>query len=261
MGRDGRGLSDKPGFSMSATSLVLLSDQMALQRSVDVVANNIANSSTTGFKREGIQFETYMTKPTTTKSTSYVYDRATYRDTTAGTISSTGNALDLAIQGTGYFQIQTPKGTQYTRDGAFRTDSEGQITTSSGLPVLSDGGQPITLPSDASDVTISGDGFITAQTGTGTSRSQLGKIGVVKFDNDEAVTSTSGGLLTTTQTPTAVTGNAIVQGAIEDSNVKPVLEMTDLIRIQRAYEQATNMVGQEDTRLSNAIDKLSQVSS
>ncbi len=258
--RDGRVLAGTRVIRMFSTSLVLLSDQMALQRSVDVVANNIANSSTTGFKREGVQFETYVSKPASAQKTSFVYDRATYRDTTPGTLSSTGNPLDLAIQGPGYFQIQTPQGTQYTRDGAFRTDSQGQIVTSTGLSVLSDGGQPITLPDDARDITISGDGFITAQTGTGSARAQLGKLAVVKFDNDEAVTPTSQGLLTTTQTPTPLTGNVIAQGTIEDSNVKPVLEITDLIRLQRAYEQASNLVGQENTRLSTAIDKLSQTS-
>ncbi len=243
---------------MFTTSLVLLSDQIALQRSVDVVANNIANSSTTGFKREGIQFETYMSRPTPTQSTSYVYDRATYKDTTPGTISTTGNPLDLAIQGKGYFQVQTPQGTQYTRDGAFRTDSTGQIVTSSGMPVLGDGGQPIILAEDATDITVSGDGTVTAQTGISTSRANLGRLGIVKFDNDQALMPTSGSLLTTTQTGTQVTDNVVVQGAIENSNVSAVHEITNLIRIQRAYEQAANLIGQENSRLSTAIDKLSQ---
>ena len=242
---------------MFTASLVLLSDQMAMQRSVDVVANNIANGSTTGFKREGIQFNTYLSQPSTKQSTSFVYDRATYRDTDPGTISSTGNPLDLAIQGAGYFQVQTPQGTQYTRNGAFRTDNQGQLVTSSGLPVLSDAGQPVTLPEDVRDITISGDGFITAQVGTGSSRAQLGKIGVVSFANDQQVIPAGNGLLSTTQAPTPVTGNAIVQGAIEESNVKPVSEITDLIRLQRAYEQASNLIGSENTRLTEAIDKLS----
>ena len=242
---------------MFTASLVLLSDQMAMQRSVDVVANNIANGSTTGFKREGIQFNTYMSQPSTKQSTNFVYDRATYRDTTPGAISSTGNPLDLAIQGQGYFQIQTPQGTKYTRDGEFRTDNQGQIVTSSGMPVLTDSGQPVALPEDSRDITISGDGYITAQVGTGSSRAQLGKIGVVSFENDQMVVPAGNGLLTTTQTPTPVPGNAIVQGAVEESNVKPVSEITDLIRLQRAYEQATNLISSENTRLTTAIDRLS----
>jgi len=247
---------------MLATTLVLLSSQTALQNAADVVANNIANSSTTGFKREGIVFSTLLGKaPTGNKKLDFVYDRATYRDATPGTISATGNPLDLAIQGNGFFQVQTPQGaTQYTRNGAFQTDNQGQIVTSTGMPVLSDSGQAITLPNEATDVTISGDGFITAQVGTGSSRAQLGKIAVVKFDNDQQVTSIGGGLLTSTQTPTPVTSNPIVQGAIEESNVKPVSEITNLITIQRAYEQASNLLSQESGRRSAAIDKLSQTS-
>jgi len=126
------------------------------------------------------------------------------------------------------------------------------------LPVLSDAGQAITLPEDERDITISGDGTVTAQTGTATSRAQLGKIGIVKFENDVAMVPTNSGLLTTPQLPTQITSNVIVQGAIEDSNVKPVLEITNLIKIQRAYEQATNLVSLENSRLSAAIDKLSQ---
>ena len=246
---------------MYSTDLVLLSDQMALQRTVDVIANNIANSSTTGFKREGVQFETYLGKTGSREKTSYVHDRATYRDMTAGTISTTGNPLDLAVQGKGYFQIQTPTGVQYTRSGAFRTDNQGQIVNSSGMPVLSEGGQPIAMPEDARDITIGGDGFITAQVGTATARAQLGKIGVVTFDHPEALTPTTGSLFSAAQQqPNPALGNNIlVQGAIEESNVKPVLEMTDLIRVQRAYEQATNLIGSDNNRLADAIDKLSAV--
>ncbi len=244
-------------FGMYATTLVLLSDQMALRRSADIVANNVANSSTTGFKREGVQFETYLSRPTPRQATAFVYDRATYRDTAQGTIKTTGNPLDLAIQGKGYFQVQTPNGIQYTRSGAFRTDAQGQIVTSGGLPVLSDGGQAILLPEDARDITISGDGTITCQTGTATSRAQLGRLGVVQFANEQAVVPTNANLMTTTQLPTPVEGSPIVQGAVEDSNVRPVTEITDLIRIQRAYEQASNMLSGEASRISNAIDKLS----
>jgi flagellar basal-body rod protein FlgF len=250
------------GLKMTVTNLVLLSDQMALQRSVDIVANNIANSSTTGFKREGIQFETYLSHGAATKSTSYVYDRATFKDNSAGPVTPTGNPLDLAITGKGYFQIQSRAGQlEYTRDGALRTDPDGNLTTSTGLKVMSDSGQPVQLPEGSIDVTISGDGFITAQVGTSTSRTQLGKVGVFTFDNDQAVTPASDGLLTTTQTPTPALGsNLIVQGSIEGSNVQPITEMTDLIQIQRAYEQASNLISNENQRLSDAYDKLSQAS-
>ncbi|MDR3450807.1 MAG: flagellar basal-body rod protein FlgF [Alphaproteobacteria bacterium] len=245
---------------MMSPSLVLLSDQMALERATDIVANNVANSSTTGFKREGIQFNTLLSNLMSGKSTAFVIDKSTYRDTSPGTIVNTGNPLDLALQDKGYFEVQGANGqTEYTRDGAFRTDNQGQIVTSSGMPVLSDGGAPITLPDDARDISISGDGFLTAQVGTGSARAQLGKIGVVTFDSEEQMKPQGNGLFTTAQNPTAATGNIVMQGAVEQSNVKPITEMTNLIRIQRSYEQACNLVGQENTRLTDAINKLSQV--
>ena len=245
---------------MYTTDLILLSNQMALERSVDIIANNIANSSTTGFKREGILFDSYVKQAAGAQGggTSYVYDRATYRDTSAGVISHTGNPLDLAIQGNGYFEIQTPQGVQYTRDGAFRADNQGQIVTSTGLPVLDSSGQPITLPADARDITVSSDGFVTVQSGIGSNRTQLAQIGLVTFADDGQVASAGHGLLTTTQTPTPSTDGSIVQGAIENSNVNSIKEITDLIQIQRAYEQSTNMIGNDNARLDNAINILSQ---
>lgn len=249
-------------IGMYTTGLVLLSDQLALRRAVDVIANNVANSGTTGFKREGVQFETYVMRTTPTQSTNYVYDRATYRDVSPGTISKTGNPLDLAIEGPGYFEVMTPQGIQYTRNGAFRTDHQGQLVTSSGHVVLTDGGQGVTFPEDAFDITVSRDGYITCQSGTTSSRTEMGKLAFVKFENAAALNPTDGSLLSTTQLPTsAASDGAILQGAREDSNVKPVLEITDLIQIQRAYERASKLVGDENRRLSEAIDKLSQTSS
>src|ERR1700733_13460588 len=104
---------------MESPSLVLLSNQEALQRAIDIVANNVANSSTTGFKREGIEFDTLLSQPTPDETIDFVVDRATYRDASAGPINPTGNPLDLAIQGAGYFQVQTPQGIRYTRSGSF----------------------------------------------------------------------------------------------------------------------------------------------
>ena len=243
---------------MSSVGAILLSDQIATQRAVDVVANNLANSTTTGFKRQGVQFETYISRQTPTQSTAYVYDRATFRDLAPGTISSTGNALDLAIQGEGYFQVQTPQGIQYTRDGAFHTDNQGQIVTSSGMPVLDEGGQAMTVPGDATDIIITRDGFVTVQSGTGTSRSELGKIGIVSFANAEGLDPTESNLLTTTQAATTVEEPVLIQGAIEDSNVSPVVEITNLITLQRAYERAANLATQENSRILSAIETLSK---
>jgi flagellar basal-body rod protein FlgF len=244
---------------MLSPSLVLLSDQSALQRAVDVIANNVANASTTGFKREGIEFDTYISRPTTTQSLSFVTDRATYRDTSTGPILPTGNDLDLAIQGPGYFQVQMPDGsTKYTRGGAFHLDNEGRIVDAAGDPVMADGGQAITLPSTTSQINVSDSGFISARVDNGANLAQLGKLTVFTFDNEQQLQAQGNGLYATTQTPNPSANASIVQGSLESSNVKPVVEMTDLIKIQRSYEQTSNLISQENTRLSNAINILSK---
>jgi flagellar basal-body rod protein FlgF len=245
---------------MQAPSLVLLSGQMALSQAIDVVANNVANASTTGFKREGIEFDSLLTSPTPGKKPiSFVIDRATYRDTANGPIVPTGNPLDLAIQGPGYFEVQQPNGsTAYTRAGSFQLNADGEIVTLSGLRVLGDGGQAITLPSTVSEINVSGDGFITARTDNGKDLAQLGKLPVVTFDNEQQLQSAGNGLYTTGQTPTPATNSAIVEGSLEQSNVQPVIEITNMIRIMRTYEQVTNMISMENARHSAAIDKLSQ---
>ncbi len=243
---------------MQSASLVLLSNQQSLSQALDVIANNVANSSTTGFKREGISFSSLLEKVTGGDKLDFVVDRGTYRDTSPGVISNTGNTFDLAIQGAGYFQIQTTQGTRYTRNGAFQVNPDGQLVNSSNQPVLDTGGQAITIPQEAENITISGDGYISAKVGTNSALTQLGKIGVVSFPDEQGMISEGRNLLNTTQTPTPVTKNVIVQGAIEESNVKPIAEISSLIMIQRSYEQANSLIAQEKARISDALGKLAK---
>jgi flagellar basal-body rod protein FlgF len=251
------------GMPNNSSNLVLLSGQLALSRAMDVVANNIANASTTGYKREGISFDSLLGKssPNSNKMVSFVYDRTTYRDTTNGPIVKTSNPLDLAIQGQGYFQVQKPDGsTAYTRDGSFQLNTEGQIVTNSGNLLIGDGG-PISIPETASQINISQDGFVTARVDNGAALAQIGKIVLNKFDNEQAMQPMGEGLYTTTQTPTPATDSAIKQGSIEQSNVEPVTEITDMIRIMRSYEQVSNMISNENQRQTDSVSRLSKTSS
>jgi len=245
---------------MQAASLVLLSQQHALQRAMDVVANNIANSNTTGFKRTGVEFDTMTMNPQAGQSLNFVVDRATYRDTAPGPIQPTGNTLDFAIKGAGYFEVMgADNKVRYTRNGAFQLNNQGQLTNLSGLPVLSDGGAPITLPDTTTEINISNDGFVTARIDHGTSLAEVGKIAVVKIDNQQAMQAEGADLYTTNETPTPIDNSSgVVQGALEHSNVQSVTEMTDMIKIYRSYEQATNLISQENSRLNDAITKLSK---
>ena len=245
---------------MQATSLVLLSDQQALARTMDIVANNVANSSTTGFKREGIEFSTLLSQASAGKGINFVIDRATYRDMQSGPLQTTSNPLDVAIQGQGYFAVQTTNGTRYTRGGSMLTNSEGQIVTQAGYPLLDDGSQPIVIPDNAKDVNIASDGTITASIPGQTALSQLAKLQVTKFDNDQSLVAQGNGLYSTDQTPSPAVDSSIIQGSLEQSNVQPVVEMTQMMQIMRMYEQATNMISQENTRLNAAINTLSKTS-
>lgn len=243
---------------MESPSLVLLSNQQALQRAMDIVANNIANSSTTGFKREGVEFDTLVMHPSPGQELSFIVDRATYRDASNGPIVSTGNPLDLAIQGQGYFPVQTPAGTRYTRAGALRLDTSGQIVTMDGNPVLGEGDRPISVPDTTTEITIGADGFVSAKIDNGKALAQVGKLSVVKFDNEQALQPAGGGLYSTTQAAKPAEDSSVVQFAIEQSNVQPITEMTEMIRIQRAYEQTANIISRENQRLSDAISRLSK---
>lgn len=243
---------------MESPSLVLLSNQEALQRAIDIVANNVANASTTGFKREGIEFDTLLSQPTPDESIDFVVDRATYRDASSGPVEITGNPLDLAIQGAGYFAVQTPQGTRYTRAGTFQLNTDGQIVTLAGDQLLAEGDQPISIPTTASEINISADGFVTARVDHGASLAQLGHITLKKFANEQTLQPTGNGLYATNQEGEPADSSSIVQGALEQSNVQAVTEITQMIQIMRNYEQTVNLIGQENQRIDNALATLSK---
>jgi flagellar basal-body rod protein FlgF len=247
----------------SVSNLVLLSSQMALAQSMDIVANNIANASTTGFKREGIAFETLLSRGAISNNppANFVFDRSTFRDMGGGPITNTGNPLDLAIEGDGYFQVQLPNGTTgFTRAGTFKLSTDGTIITQSGLPVIGDGGT-VTIPNTVSEINVSGDGYVTARVDNGAALAQLGKIVVMKFDDNQKLQPIGNGVFTTTQQPQPAVDSVIREGAIEQSNVEPVIEITDMIRIMRSYEQASTMISNENQRQTDAITRLGKIAS
>lgn len=244
---------------MQSAALVLLSQQQALQRSMDIVANNVANSNTTAFKRVGIDFSSMVSKPAPGESLDMVIDRGTHRDTTGGPIQSTGNQLDLAIQGPGYFEVRGQDGTpRYTRNGSLEINNQGQISTLAGLPILGEGGQAITIPETASELNISSGGVITARTDNTGIIAQLGKIDLVKFSDEQKLQAEGGGLYSTTDSPVPADTSSIVQGGLEQSNVQAVAEMSTMIEVSRSYERVTNLISQETSRQSDAITKLSK---
>jgi flagellar basal-body rod protein FlgF len=239
---------------MEAASYVALSSQMALTRQLDVVANNLANASTPAFKGERMIFAEYVAqKMPGNNSTSYVQDLGTARDASQGPLAQTGNPLDIALQGDGYFQVQTPLGVRYTRNGRFQLDPNGQIITASGYALLGAGGSPVTVPTNARDITVTHDGTVSTEQGA------VGQIEVMKFADERALNPASGGLFVTDATPTAATNTEVRQGMIEQSNVQPIIEMTRMMNISRNFGFAKDFGDGESDRAKNAIDRLGKV--
>ncbi len=240
---------------MSNTIAIALSQQMALRRNLDVIANNLANLNTTAFKTESVIFEEYLMEVKapdgTTTQYSYVLDQGVNRDLTEGHQRVTGNPLDLAIKGPGYFVIETAAGERYTRNGHFTLNNDGQLTTKEGYAVLDDGNAPIVFTPQDGDITIASDGTITTNLGP------RGRIAVVTFENEAALSKEGDSLFSAVDAPKPNDTAIVVQGAIEQSNVAPIVEMTKMISVMRAYQTAADLMSTNQDMAVEAIRSLS----
>jgi flagellar basal-body rod protein FlgF len=249
---------------MQNTLLVGLSRQMALGREMDVVANNIANLDTTGYKADGALFEEFLNSRAraggTNARVSFVLDRGIWHDMSQGPVQRTGNALDVAVDGNAFFVVQTPRGERYTRNGAFQINANGQLVTANGDPVLGESG-PITFQSTDNQVSISRDGTVSVREGTSKEDSVRGKLRLVTFDNmqqlqkDGASSFSAAGNVQ----PQPAQNAAVIQGALEKSNVRGVVEMSRMIEITRTYTQIASLLQQQSDLNQTTLDKLAEV--
>jgi flagellar basal-body rod protein FlgF len=250
---------------MQNTLLVGLSRQMALSRELDVIANNVANLDTTGFKADGSLFESFLSSAARGDETggrvSFVRDRGVWHDMSQGPIEHTGNPLDVAIDGKNAFLVvQTPNGPRYTRNGSLQINATGQLVTADGNPVLGDSGPIVFQPND-SQVSISKDGTISVREGSSNVDSQRGKLKLVAFDNQQQLQKDGSSTFSAPDgvSPHAAAKATLVQGAIEKSNVRGVVEMSRMIEITRSYTQVANLLQQQNDLGQTAIDKLAAV--
>jgi flagellar basal-body rod protein FlgF len=254
---------------MENTLLIGLSRQMALHRELDVVANNIANINTTGYKADSAVFEEFVMPGAranqfagTDNRLSFVQDRATWHDLSPGTIQQTGNPLDVAIDGNAFLVIQTPAGERYTRNGALQINATGELVTSEGHRVLGQGG-PIVFQSRDRNITIAEEGTITVREGNNTQQdSQRGKLRLVSFERGQHLKkdgSTSFLAPAGVQPQAAAQGTRVIQGAIEKSNVRSVVEMARMIEITRVYTHVSQILQQHADLRRNAIERLAEV--
>jgi flagellar basal-body rod protein FlgF len=244
---------------MDNSLLVSLSQQLAAYRSMDVIANNLANVSTPGYKRESAKFEEYIShespadNQTGQQSVSFVKDAGINRDNSQGNIENTGATYDFAINGNGYFTVQTQAGMRYTRDGHFTLDANGQVVDSEGNALQGDSGA-VTITPDDQNVHVGQDGTISS-TINGNSN-QIGKLALVDFADDRALVKQGDNLYSTDQSATAATNATIGQGMLESSNVQPVIEISHMIEVMRAYQATATLSQSQEDLTRQAIDKL-----
>jgi flagellar basal-body rod protein FlgF len=238
---------------MQTATYISLSSQKALESGMDVLANNLANMSTTAFKGESVQFTQYLQAAPGGGTIAYVRDSGVRRDTKQGDLKLTGNPLDAGIDGDAYFTVGTQDGPRYTRNGRFQLDASSTLVTSQGNQLLSDQGQPIIMPANTRRITISDDGQVSNETGP------IAKLGLAHFDNQQDLVDAADGLYATEDQPDPATNSKVHQGMLEQSNVNAMAALTKLLGLQKGYTGAAEVINGEDTRLRNAIDKISRV--
>lgn len=244
---------------MDNTLLVSLSHQLASYRTMDTIANNLANLSTPAFKREEAQFSQYMEVlppaegQTDPQTLSFVQDAGVTSDFSQGKLDRTNAPFDFAVNGKGYFAVQTADGERYTRNGHFSLDAHGTLVTADGNQVLGEGG-PITITPDDGDVHVSEDGTVSGIHG------QLGKLRLVDFADDQKLVKEGSSLYSTDQSSTPVTDRHIEQGTIEVSNVEPVVEISHMLQVMRAYQATANLTQAQEDLMRETIDKLGSTS-
>lgn len=246
---------------MENVAYIALSRQMTLRRELDIAANNIANADTVGFKVEqllvGTERGVGARNDPIKAPASFVLDNGVGRDFRAGEMRITGATFDLAIEGEdAFFQIAADQGERYTRDGRFTTDPQGRLVTQQGFPVMGDGGGEILLDPRRGPPSISADGVVTQE------GERVGKIGVVRFPALSALSKDGDNLYAnaSNQQPEPAADAKIRQGVLEGSNVKPVVEITNLIEITRAYERVSKMIDQSTELSRRSVERLGRVS-
>ena len=252
---------------MENTLLVGLSRQMVLERQMDVVANNVANVNTNGFKADRSLFEQYLRSPAhednfqrPDRQVAFVQDRGTFKDFATGASEMTKNPLDVAIDGKGFLVVQTPAGERYTRDGNLQINNQGQLVTQSGYPVMGGSG-PIVFQQTDKQITIAPDGNVTVLEGSNRIDSVRGKLRIVSFADAQKLVKEGGNLYSAGQgvAPQPDTASRVNQGYVEKSNVNSVHEMSRMIEISRAYTQISALLQQQSDLHKSAIEKLAEV--
>ncbi len=242
---------------MQVQPYVSMSGQMTLEKRMNSIALNVANMNTVGYRAAAVTFHT-MVAPSGDDFVSYASPGSEYISQAQGPLIKTGNPLDMAVQGEGWFAIETPAGTAYTRDGRMRMQPNGSLETLNGYAVLDAGGAPIQLDPNSAPPEITRDGMI-HQNGR-----QLGAVGLFLIPSNANFTRYDNSAVIPDQAATPVLSfdnNGVIQGHVEGSNVNPVLELAKLMTISRAVESISNASQSSESTLRDAVKALGDMTS
>lgn len=245
---------------MDNTRYIALSRQMGLWNQMNVVSNNMANMNTSGYKQDDVMFKSYLAETPKAEGFGksqlhFTQDFGTYSNFSEGSMVYTGNTLDLALHGDGFFAIETNDGEKYTKKGSFALNAERQIVTSEGYPLMSESNQPIYIAPTEKNIFIAENGDVSTENGI------VSKVKMVSFEDNKKLVKAEGTMFEN------ISGNKMVdadnvrlaQGYIEKSNVNPIEEMTKMMKLQRSYEFVQQMINQEHDRISNTINTYAQL--
>jgi flagellar basal-body rod protein FlgF len=243
---------------MDNAGYIVLSRMASQLRATAVIAHNVANADTPGFHASRAVFAEHLARarasdaPAGGRDLHFAWDRATWRDTDPGPLRQTGNPLDVAISGAGYFAVETPQGERYTRAGRFTLAADGTIVDMGGNPVLSDAGRPLQIAPGDTDLSVGADGVITGRNG------EIGRFRVVRFEDEQDLVAEGDRLFAAPQgtDPQPVAQPRLVQGALEGANVNAVAEMVRMTEELRQFQFAVRFAEAENERQSNAIDRI-----
>ncbi|MDE3016450.1 MAG: flagellar basal-body rod protein FlgF [Pseudomonadota bacterium] len=224
---------------MDNSIYVTLSGQLTLFHDMEATANNVANAETAGYDADHILFNSYVTQDVNQGNRNpmaFATEASTYRDITNGPMKVTGRDLDVAIQGEGYFEVETPLGIRYTRAGNFQIGADGTLVSAEGYPVLDNSGQHILLPDDTDKIDIGAAGNLKVN------GEDFGSLGIVRFDHPQLLERMGNRLFKSDAQPSPADSANILQGTLEGSNVQPILEMTHMVDLSHQVANTAQLI-------------------
>ncbi|WP_227269041.1 flagellar hook-basal body complex protein [Roseobacter weihaiensis] len=237
---------------MENTGYTTITRQSGLLREMRVVANNIANAATSGFRQEGMVFSEYVQSIDGGSSLSMGQGNVRHTSFQQGTLTQTGGQFDFAIEGEGFFLVETPMGERLTRAGSFSPNADGDLVTPDGYRVLDPGGAPVFIPPGVSDLAVAADGTISSE------GNPVGQMGLVQPLDPQSIIREDGVMFRADDGYEPAEQGRILQRFVESSNVNPILQLTRMIEVQRAYELGASFLEAEDERVRQAMRAISQ---